>query len=38
VIKPQGQTVAIAQYAVLVVGLVAVLIGVIIMVASSPIK
>jgi hypothetical protein len=38
VIKPPGQTVAIAQYAVLVVGLVAVLIGVIIMVASSPIK
>ena len=38
VIKAPGQTVAIAQYAVLVVGLVAVLIGVLIMVASSPIK
>ena len=36
--KPPGQTVAIAQYAVLVVGLVAVLIGVLIMVASVPIK
>jgi hypothetical protein len=35
---PPGQTVAIAQYAVLVVGLVAVLIGVLIMVASVPIK
>jgi hypothetical protein len=33
-----AQTVAIAQYAVLVVGLVAVLIGVLIMVASVPIK
>jgi hypothetical protein len=30
--------VAIAQYAVLVVGLVAVLIGVLIMVAGSPVK
>ncbi len=38
VIKAPGQTVAIAQYAVLVVGLVAVLIGVLVMVASSPIK
>jgi hypothetical protein len=37
-IQAPGQTVAIAQYAILVVGLVAVLIGVIIMVASSPIK
>lgn len=36
--KPSGQNVAIAQYAVLVVGLVAVLIGVLIMVASVPIK
>ena len=36
--KPPGQNVAIAQYAVLVVGLVAVLIGVLIMVASVPIK
>ena len=35
---PPGQTVAIAQYAVLVVGLVAVLIGVLIMVASVPLK
>jgi hypothetical protein len=33
--KPPGQAVAIAQYAVLVVGLVAVLIGVLIMVAGS---
>jgi hypothetical protein len=38
VIKAPGQTVAIAQYAVLVVGLVAVLIGVLIMVAGSPVK
>jgi hypothetical protein len=38
VIKTPGQTVAIAQYAVLVVGLVAVLIGVLIMVAGSPVK
>jgi hypothetical protein len=38
VIKPPGQAVAIAQYAVLVVGLVAVLIGVLIMVAGSPVK
>jgi hypothetical protein len=38
VIKSPGQAVAIAQYAVLVVGLVAVLIGVLIMVAGSPIK
>jgi hypothetical protein len=37
-VKAPGQTVAIAQYAVLVVGLVAVLIGVLIMVASVPIK
>jgi hypothetical protein len=37
-VRPPGQTVAIAQYAVLVVGLVAVLIGVLIMVASVPIK
>jgi hypothetical protein len=36
--KAPGQTVAIAQYAVLVVGLVAVLIGVLIMVAGSPVK
>jgi hypothetical protein len=34
--KAPGQAVAIAQYAVLVVGLVAVLIGVLIMVAGSP--
>ncbi|MGH7761068.1 MAG: hypothetical protein ACREOY_06595 [Candidatus Dormibacteraceae bacterium] len=33
-----GQAVAIAQYAVLVVGLVAVLIGVLIMVAGSPVR
>jgi hypothetical protein len=38
VIKAPGQVVAIAQYAVLVVGLVAVLIGVLIMVAGSPVK
>jgi hypothetical protein len=38
VMKPPGQAVAIAQYAVLVVGLVAVLIGVLIMVAGSPVK
>ena len=38
VIKAPGQAVAIAQYAVLVVGLVAVLIGVLIMVASSPVR
>ena len=38
VMKPPGQAVAIAQYAVLVVGLVAVLIGVLIMVAGTPIK
>jgi hypothetical protein len=38
VFKPPGQAVAIAQYAVLVVGLVAVLIGVLIMVAGSPVK
>jgi hypothetical protein len=38
VIKAPGQGVAIAQYAVLVVGLVAVLIGVLIMVAGSPVK
>jgi hypothetical protein len=38
VMKTPGQTVAIAQYAVLVVGLVAVLIGVLIMVAGSPVK
>jgi len=38
VVKPPGQAVAIAQYAVLVVGLVAVLIGVLIMVAGSPVK
>jgi hypothetical protein len=37
-IKAPGQAVAIAQYAVLVVGLVAVLIGVLIMVAGSPVK
>ena len=36
VMKAPGQAVAIAQYAVLVVGLVAVLIGVLIMVAGSP--
>jgi hypothetical protein len=34
--KAPGQAVAIAQYAVFVVGLVAVLIGVLIMVAGSP--
>ncbi|MHB8610842.1 MAG: hypothetical protein ACYDAL_00240 [Candidatus Dormibacteraceae bacterium] len=38
VIKAPSQGVAIAQYAVLVVGLVAVLIGVLIMVAGSPVK
>lgn len=38
VARAPGQAVAIAQYAVLVVGLVAVLIGVLIMVASSPVK
>jgi hypothetical protein len=38
VFKAPGQAVAIAQYAVLVVGLVAVLIGVLIMVAGSPTK
>jgi hypothetical protein len=38
VIKAPGQGVAIAQYAVLVVGLIAVLIGVLIMVAGSPVK
>jgi hypothetical protein len=38
VARTPGQAVAIAQYAVLVVGLVAVLIGVLIMVASSPVK
>jgi hypothetical protein len=38
VMKAPGQAVAIAQYAVLVVGLVAVLIGVLIMVAGAPIK
>ena len=38
VIRAPGQAVAIAQYAVLVVGLVAVLIGVLIMVAGSPVK
>jgi hypothetical protein len=38
VVKAPGQGVAIAQYAVLVVGLVAVLIGVLIMVAGSPVK
>jgi hypothetical protein len=37
-IKAPGQAVAIAQYAILVVGLVAVLIGVLIMVASSPVR
>jgi hypothetical protein len=37
-IKPPGQAVAIAQYAVLVVGLIAVLIGVLIMVAGPPVK
>jgi hypothetical protein len=37
-IKAPGQAVAIAQYAVLVVGLVAVLIGVLIMVAGAPVK
>jgi hypothetical protein len=36
--KAPGQAVAIAQYAVLVVGLVAVLIGVLIMVAGLPAK
>ena len=36
--KAPGQAVAIAQYAVLVVGLVAVLIGVLIMVAGSPVR
>jgi hypothetical protein len=38
IMKAPGQAVAIAQYAVLVVGLVAVLIGVLIMVAGSPVK
>ena len=38
VMKPPGQAVAIAQYAVLVAGLLAVLIGVLIMVAGSPVK
>ncbi len=38
VARTPGQAVAIAQYAILVVGLVAVLIGVLIMVASSPVK
>jgi hypothetical protein len=38
VIRAPSQAVAIAQYAVLVVGLVAVLIGVLIMVASSTVK
>jgi hypothetical protein len=38
VVKAPGQGVAIAQYAVLVVGLVAVLIGVVIMVAGSPVR
>ncbi len=38
VIRTPGQTVAIAQYAVLVVGLVAVLIGVLIILAGSPAK
>ena len=37
-VSPPGQTVAIAQYAILVVGLVAVLLGVIVMVASSSVK
>jgi hypothetical protein len=35
VIKPPGQLVAVAQYAILVVGLVMVLIGVLVMVANS---
>jgi hypothetical protein len=38
VVKAPGQGVAIAQYAVLVVGLVAVLIGVLVMVASSTVR
>jgi len=38
VVKAPSQGVAIAQYAVLVVGLVAVLIGVLIMVASSTVR
>jgi hypothetical protein len=38
VIKAPGQAVAIAQYAVLVVGLIAVLIGVLIILAGSPVK
>ncbi|HXD82251.1 MAG TPA: hypothetical protein VNU27_11825 [Candidatus Acidoferrum sp.] len=38
IMKPPGQAVAIAQYAVLVVGLVAVLIGVLIILASPSIK
>jgi hypothetical protein len=38
VAKPPGQAVAIAQYAIVVVGLVAVLIGVLIMVAGLPAK
>jgi hypothetical protein len=33
--RPNGQVVAIAQYAILVVGLVMVLIGVLVMVANS---
>jgi hypothetical protein len=37
-VRPPGQAVAIAQYAVLVVGLVAVLIGVLIILAGSPVK
>jgi len=38
VFKAPGQAVAIAQYAVLVVGLVAVLIGLLIIVAGAPVK
>jgi hypothetical protein len=37
-VKPPGQAVAIAQYAIVVVGLIAVLIGVLIMVAGSGVK
>src|SRR5450759_4400380 len=37
-VKPPGQAVAVAQYAVIVVGLLAVLIGVLIMVAGSGVK
>ncbi len=37
-VKPPGQAVAIAQYAIVVVGLIAVLIGVLIMVAGSSVK